>query len=196
MFFFSIVTYKSSWVKSFRGVAGRWPHLSIFGGPSPLPAPLTRHFHVGTVSVVAATLRSTQLVRSLRATTIAQRAGSKPTDRAIRDLRSRSLSPQNKFKYRYCLLFAKNRTYSMSTPTIDFSFHPDPGATHAVAFATKDQMVLQTDELVFISTFTLSLFTCNICVFPQFARKKYSNPSFPSVRNESFVIPFAYVLRS
>lgn len=150
-------------VKSCTGVVGRWPHLSIFGGPGPLPAPLTRHFHVGSVSVVTATLRSTRLVRSLRATTIAQRAGSKPTDRAIRGPRSRSLSPQNKFKYRYCLLFAKNRTYSMSTPTIDFSVHPDPGATHTVA--SKDQMVRQTGELVFISTFTLSPFTCNICVF-------------------------------
>lgn len=126
---------------------------------------MTRHFHVSTVSVVAATLRSTRLVRSLRATTIAQRTGSKPTDRAIRGPRSRSLSPQNKFN-RYCLLFAKNRTYSMSTPTIDFSFHSDPGATHAVAFASKDQMVRQTGELVFISMFTLSPFTCKICVFP------------------------------
>lgn len=150
LFFFDLDVPKALRVKSCIGVAGRWPHLSIFGSPGPLPAPLTRHFHDGTVSVVAATLRSTQLVRSLRATTIAQRAGSKPTDRAIHDPRSRSLSPQNKFKYRYCLLFAKNRTYSMSTPTIDFSFHPDPDATHAITFATKDQMVRQNGELVFL----------------------------------------------
>lgn len=57
----------------------------------------------------------------------------------------------------------------MSTPTIDFGFHTDPGSTHAVAFATKDQMVRQIGELVFISTFTLSTFTCIICVFPQFS---------------------------
>lgn len=168
---------KSSRLVSCIGVAGRWPHLSIFGSPGPLPAPLTRHFHDGTVSVVAATLGNSQLVRSLRATTIALRAGSKPTDRAFRDLRSRSLSPQN--KYRYCLPLAKNRTYSVSTPTIDFSFHPDSDATHAFAFATRDQMVRQNWGSC-IYKFTLSKFTCDIYVFPQFAKGKSILIRFPA----------------
>lgn len=73
----------------------------------------------------------------------------------------------------------------MPTPTIDFSFHPDRGAAHAAAFATKHQMVREIGELVFINTFTLSTFACNITFFPNLRVKKYSNPSFPSVCCES-----------
>lgn len=118
----SYVKNKSGLESFCKLLASRRPHLSIFGGASPLPPPLTRDFHV-SVSFTAATLGSTEALsfvtrgtRSLAALTQSLLPPTAVFGRCACD----PWCPLNKFEYRYCLPLAKNRTYSMSTPTVGF----------------------------------------------------------------------------
>lgn len=79
-----------------REETGRCPHLAIFGSSSPLPAPLTRDFHVGVCIDRCSYTRSLQLAR-----TSARRAVSKLTGELPR-ARCHSLIPLNIFKCSFC----------------------------------------------------------------------------------------------